>query len=268
MNKFVEIDNNAQDFYRENGFIVLSGSDWLVNKLEEVEKEIQALFDTLLKKGIDIYSHTMQDVDSISQPTIYDRLKYLPSLAGLEGDAKILNLLKMLGFSFPILMGCSNMRYDRPENQKHLFKWHQDSVYLLGSLNAVTIWIPFKDASSDFGTISVIPGSHINGIRRFEVISDKALDSGLPFLQRDIELSENVDEDEEMIVEASRGDLVVFNQFLLHRSIYNPSDRVRWSMQLRFSDLNCENYKKNKFANGDCKNIFQVEYPGFKYEKE
>lgn len=252
-------------FFEENGYIKINDNS-LGELWDRCEREVSALFDFFVGKDIDIHRHGYDKVDKKTQSLIYDRLSYLPCLAALCSDTRILQYCIELGISFPILMGCSNMRYDRPEDQQHLFKWHQDSLYLLGSLNAVTIWIPFSKVNRHHGSIAVLPGSHKNGIRKFKKTSEKLIQPDVQFLQRDLQLDEEVDETDMVIIEADRGDLVIFSQMLLHKSVPNQSDKVRWSAQLRIADLQCQNYLKNNFQNGDKHNVFTVDYPGFKYD--
>ena len=52
MHKFPAIDDGARRFFIENGFIVVNASEWLIDKLEEAEKEIQGLFDFLVSENI------------------------------------------------------------------------------------------------------------------------------------------------------------------------------------------------------------------------
>jgi hypothetical protein len=252
--------------FEEDGFIVIS-DDSLAPVWKRVDEELTCLLEFFVGKKVDIFHHSKNEVDEELQSKIYDRLHYLPCLSALSSNPTILGYCKQLGISIPVLMGCCNMRYDRPENQKHLFKWHQDTVYLLGSLNAVTVWIPLSDVSSELGSIAVIPGSHKNGLKKFKVTSGKKIESDLPFLQRDIDLDEELSSPNEVIINARRGDLVIFKQMLLHRSVFNKSDRVRWTAQVRVSDLSCQNYAMNNFKNGDKFNVFQVSYPGYRYEQ-
>lgn len=252
--------------FETDGFMIVRDGTleplWL-----RAEAEISDLVEFFSGRKLDIFHHGFEEVDESTQSAIYDRLSYLPVLAAMESDETILDWCREFGLGRPILMGCSNMRYDRPENQKRLTNWHQDSTYLLGSLNALTVWIPFSDVNEHYGSIAVIPGSHRGGIKKFKRISSKEIEPNVQFLTRDIALDESVPVEDEVIIEAKRGDLVVFKQMLLHRSVDNKSDRIRWSAQLRFSDLSCPTYQRNNFKNGDRHNIFETAYPGFTFQR-
>ena len=51
-----------------------------------------------------------------------------------------------------------------PGDDEHLFHWHQDFTYLLGSPNAVTIWIPLTEANETRGSVEIVPHSHRQGV--------------------------------------------------------------------------------------------------------
>ena len=197
------------------------------------------------------------------QSLLYDRLKYLPALSRMSGSEAVRELCLALGLGLPSLMGCCNMRLDKPGDARHLFEWHQDTLYLLGSTNAVTLWIPLQDVDLAHGTIEVIPGSHAQGILPFRKVSDKAVAPGVPFLQRDLSLAIEVTQTP-LAIEAKRGDVVVFRQMLLHRSTPNHSTQIRWTAQLRVTDVAEAEHRRQRCPSGDRSNIFHVDYPGFR----
>ena len=197
------------------------------------------------------------------QSLLYDRLKYLPALSRMSGSEAVRGLCIALGLGLPSLMGCCNMRLDKPGDARHLFEWHQDTLYLLGSTNAVTLWIPLQDVDLAHGTIEVIPGSHAQGILPFRKVSDKAVAPGVPFLQRDLSLAIEVTQTP-LAIEAKRGDVVVFRQMLLHRSTPNHSTQIRWTAQLRVTDVAEAEHRRQRCPSGDRSNIFHVDYPGFR----
>ena len=197
------------------------------------------------------------------QSLLYDRLKYLPALSRMSGSEAVRGLCIALGLGLPSLMGCCNMRLDKPGDARHLFEWHQDTLYLLGSTNAVTLWIPLQDVDLAHGTIEVIPGSHAQGILPFRKVSDKAVAPGVPFLQRDLSLAIEVTQTP-LAIEAKRGDVVVFRQMLLHRSTPNHSEQIRWTAQLRVTDVAEAEHRRQRCPSGDRSNIFHVDYPGFR----
>lgn len=250
---------NSVQFFEENGYIVLRDF-WQGGELDALQAQLDELGKLVVGpsfSSVDQFSYSMS---AEQQSLLYDRLKYLPALSCMSGSPAIRNMCREFGLQHPSLMGCCNMRLDKPHDARHLFAWHQDSVYLLGSVNAVTVWVPLQDVDLHHGTIQVIAGSHRHGLAPFKRISDKMIASYVPMLQRDLSLADEVT-DEPVTIEAKRGDIVVFKQMLLHRSTPNFSDQIRWTAQLRITDLAEPDYRRQRFPTGDRTNIFYVDYP-------
>lgn len=251
--------------FQRDGYVVIRNFFQAGSVLDEIQREITEIADQVVGKGVfrfDAFDRAV--VTREKQSMLYDRLHYLPSLSRLSGSVVLGQAMVELGMKQPVLMGCCNMRYDVPDDSKHLFDWHQDTLYLLGSLNAVTVWIPFGPVDAQHGSIEVVPGSHKRGIYPFKKISDKPVLEGIPFLQRDLAIDYEITEPP-VAVRAGRGDIVVFNQMLLHRSTPNRSDRPRWTAQIRLSDLGDEWFVQHRCPTGDKRNIFFYPYPGFRH---
>ena len=246
--------------FEDAGFLILRNF-WKQGELDELQRQLDALGQLIVGPEFSSTDFSRYALTPETQSLLYDRLKYLPGLSRLSGSQAVHALCQQLGIEHPSLMGCCNMRLDKPHDEKHLFAWHQDSVYLLGSVNAVTLWVPLQDVDLSHGTIQVIPGSHRLGLCPFKKISDKVIAPYVPFLQRDIALDCEVTEPP-VTIEAQRGDVVVFKQMLLHRSTPNLSNQVRWTAQLRMTDLGDLEHRRQRFPCGDRTNVFYVDYPG------
>lgn len=250
---------NSVQFFEENGYIVLRDF-WQGGELDALQAQLDELGKLVVGPSFSSVDQSSYSMSAEQQSLLYDRLKYLPALSCMSGSPAIRNMCCEFGLQHPSLMGCCNMRLDKPHDARHLFAWHQDSVYLLGSVNAVTVWVPLQDVDLHHGTIQVIAGSHRNGLAPFKRISDKVIAPYVPMLQRDLSLADEVT-DEPVTIEAKRGDIVVFKQMLLHRSTPNFSDQIRWTAQLRITDLADPDYRRQRFPTGDRTNIFYVDYP-------
>lgn len=254
-----------QERFESEGFLVLKDF-WQHGELIELEAELTELGQRIIGPHFNPHDYAQYQLEPATQSLLYDRLKYLPALSRMSGSPAVLALCRELGLAHPSLMGCCNMRLDKPADTRHLFAWHQDSLYLLGSENAVTLWIPFQDVNLESGTIQVIPGSHKRGIYPFKRISDKVIAPYVPFLQRDLSLDYDVTETP-LTITAARGDVVIFKQMLLHRSTPNLGKQIRWTTQLRITDLADAEYRRQRFPTGDRSNIFYVDYPGHNAEQ-
>lgn len=246
--------------FEQDGYLIIRDF-WQNSELDELQSQVDALGRLIVGPAFSSTDFGRYTLSAADQSLLYDRLKYLPGLARMSGSVAVQELCQRLGIHHPSLMGCCNMRLDKPNDTQHLFAWHQDSVYLLGSVNAVTIWVPFQDVDLQHGTIEVVPGSHTRGLYPFKRTSDKAIAPYVPLLQRDIGLDWPGEMSPVAIV-AKRGDVVVFKQMLLHRSTPNLSDQIRWTAQLRLTDLSDAEHRRQRFPTGDRTNVFYVDYPG------
>jgi hypothetical protein len=95
---------------------------------------------------------------------------------------------------------------------------HQDHVYVGGSRNVWTVWLPLTDCPLALGPLAVLPGSHRGGVRPYE--TDGIVLSG----------------DETWSTGDMRaGDALFFSCLTLHRSAPNlTGDRLRLSVDYRF----------------------------------
>ena len=105
-----------------------------------------------------------------------------------------------------------------------------------GSLNLLIIWIPLINIFDEIGPLQVIPGSHkelLYGVKKddwFMSIDNKRF-SETEFVSLDMDF----------------GDVLFFSGFLVHKSGLLKAENHRWSIQLRFNDLDDETYKKRGY---------------------
>jgi hypothetical protein len=249
--------------FHDDGFLILKGSDF--------GAKLKSLTDAVISNGQYFFDRDFT-LGAPIKPTYTDRvgffyktLRYLPELFRLAADPAMIDLARQLDLAMPCMMNANNVRIDTPENCA-LFHWHQDTTYLLGSTNAITVWIPITPADQFHGTIEVVPGSHKFGIFPFKFAA------GLPshkarLSPRDLHLTKKVSGDRVMI-DAIPGDIVVFYQLMLHRSTPNTSSHPRITAQLRYSDLSDATFRDAHYPFGDQTNIFHVpQYMTLKSEK-
>lgn len=145
-------------------------------------------------------------------------------------DPVIEKLLKDVGLSAPIIGARAamqfNSRFLSKDGSKH---WkldaHQDWRTGQGSLDSAVIWFPMVDAGADIGALQVIPGSHKIGL---QASSTSGYQGGIT-----VELK-----DEDFVqTEFNVGDILIFSAFLIHQSGNNITNNIRWSVQLRYNNL-------------------------------
>lgn len=105
---------------------------------------------------------------------------------------------------------------------------HQDAAVLLPEADEtliVTTWIPLVDATEKNGTLQVYPRLHTGPIRTHEkcpygwTITDAEMPTDTP-----------------LTIPVNRGDVIFIHCRTPHSSTLNRSDRVRWSLDLRWHD--------------------------------
>jgi ectoine hydroxylase-related dioxygenase (phytanoyl-CoA dioxygenase family) len=121
-----------------------------------------------------------------------------------------------------------NSRAKMPGHKAAVVPWHQDLGYLHDDADEtfmVNFWIPLVDAPMASGALQVIPGSH-----RWGRIPHETVDGYLGI--REAALPSHTEAD----CPLEAGGALLIQHTTVHRSVPNVSDRVRWSLDLRYSD--------------------------------
>ncbi|KAK3092805.1 hypothetical protein FSP39_007424 [Pinctada imbricata] len=162
--------------------------------------------------------------------------KLPPSFRALWGNERMLNLMEqLLG---PDIAGMPNwnLRTKTPHNEATTVPWHQDAGYLSNDIYKVfmpTVWIPFVNTNEQNGCMQVIPKGHLSG--KVGVHQCCAGDTWY-IMMEDGEMRKRLGctVDDAVTCEIPYGGMLLFNNFIPHRSLDNLSDHVRWSVDLRF----------------------------------
>jgi phytanoyl-CoA hydroxylase len=107
--------------------------------------------------------------------------------------------------------------------------WHQDSYYFpFEPDHQVGVWLAVTEATLANGCLWVLPGSHREPVH--EHVPDRRPDSQYGYVEIvDYDMSGAVP------VLMDRGDLLVFDSHLMHRSTDNESDGIRAAMVYHYS---------------------------------
>lgn len=226
--------------FNKDGYIVLKN---FFNKEEinQIYTEARKLFalqiERVLGKNVDIdnkneFEQAMFDLFEADFNTFVStgkQAQHLISLHRLGTEPKLINLLKSLGYDFPMIGVRPAMQF----NSRHLSKggshWklgaHQDWRTGQGSLDSIVMWFPMVDCGEALGSLQILPATHKDGLL-------KADTSGyLGSIQEDLP------EEAYVQTEFEVGDLLVFSAFLVHRSGENVTKNIRWSVQLRYNNM-------------------------------
>lgn len=147
---------------------------------------------------------------------LYEVQKMLP------GCRKLWPLLEWAApMNFALIEG-PGLFINRPGVDRLLYRWHSEAHYYPKRRRFLNLWWPlFGDKHAGNGTMSVLPGSHLREWPFAEYDGDRPGH----FVQYEVPES-LLGEFTETPIEAARGDLVIFDRNLIHRSNPNLSDRI------------------------------------------
>jgi hypothetical protein len=159
---------------------------------------------------------------------LYGMIQGLPSIRALT-EVAIENLwssglLSARGIGLPSIL--TNLRVDLPNEERFLLPMHQDYAGMR-SHNAVRLWLPLRAVDAEAGTMYVVRGSHAQGYLPHD-LSDPASPSVKP---------SEFDSESRELVELGAGSGVFFDMFMLHQSVPNVSQRIKFVLVLTIQDL-------------------------------
>lgn len=167
------------------------------------------------------------ETDQRISRAIYEVFQSLPPVMGMINHPTILDVVKATGIARPTVGTAPLIRIDRPNDRQFATPAHQDYWYSMIGDNSIVIWFPLVPLTKDMGSIAGIPGSHKGGLIDFVPTGGHE-----PYAPQ-----KEFDDDCYTEIFIPDDNLLVFNQYLLHRSGFNRSRSPRVSMQLRFNDL-------------------------------
>ena len=156
-------------------------------------------------------------------------LVFSEALFDLITHAKVLDVLEVLIGSDIQFNGDFWVRPKLPNEKLTTLPWHQDSAYMpdTESDTHLTVWLPLVDVKVANGPLQFLPGSHKSGLQIYHRVPGEAFAVPvLPPTSSDSEID---------TLEMQKGDLLVFNNLVFHRSLVNQSETIRWSTDFRFS---------------------------------
>jgi hypothetical protein len=233
--------------YRDDGFLILPGF-FTRDDLEPVMDWIDTLVDDLARRllaagkirnqhaGEGFYTRLTRLEEEFPGAAVLIHIGGVlgQPLADLWASPRLLDVVEqLLG---PEIAGHPvwNLRSKTPLNPLATVPWHQDTAYLAPGAEQTlqpTAWIPFLDARGENGTLQVLRGGHRSGEvfrHRPERTTGDARSWYLAIADEDLP------EGEIVTCEMPMGSVLFINQLIPHRSTENYSDKIRWSVDLRW----------------------------------
>ena len=132
-----------------------------------------------------------------------------------------------------------NLRTKTPQNEQTTVPWHQDNAYFEPNVLQTfiaTAWIPLLDATVETGCMQMAKGGHRLG----KTATHTCCAGGTWYVdleEKEMENSLGVDLEKDIVsCEVPFGGMLLLNNCIPHRSLENFSDKVRWSLDLRWQD--------------------------------
>ena len=156
-------------------------------------------------------------------------LVFSEALFDLITHPKVLDVVEMLIGSEIQFNGDFWVRPKLPNEKLTTLPWHQDSAYMPHTEKDthLTVWLPLVDVEVENGALQFLPGSHTSGLQTYHRVEGETF--AVPVLSPTSSHT-NID-----TLEMKKGDLLIFNNLVFHRSLLNCSDIIRWSVDFRFS---------------------------------
>lgn len=127
---------------------------------------------------------------------------------------------------------------NRPNTQRLLYKWHSEAHYYPKRRRFVNVWLPlFGNKTGDNGAMSFKVGSHKRDFpfSEYQGYDKDTLGKANHFVQ--YEIPDNfLTGYQEHVCEAKRGDVIVFDRALVHRSNPNKSNQYSFALVARIWD--------------------------------
>lgn len=214
--------STSLDHFATNGFGVLPGA---FSPAEVAALQAEAVSVCRGQRGefpgLLSLSDTDSDDDVIRRYLcIHHPHKISPVLFGaLNHPAIVAALTIVIG---PNVKAMQSMLFIKSEGKPGQ-AWHQDEFYIPTRDRSLTgVWIAMDDATVNNGCLWVVPGSHRRGV----IYPDRVHDDPRFDCANEAYDFPYSDEDARP-VEVAAGSVVIFNGYLLHRSLPNHSRRFR-----------------------------------------
>lgn len=169
--------------------------------------------------------------NSILYEGIRGKLKS-PAMFGIMTHPGLLDIVESLIGPEILTHPQFNVRAKLPNQDRSVVPWHQDLGYL--EIDAkdtfmVNFWVPLIDATNENGCLEVIPGSHHKYIQHVAGLGPAGNFKGIT--DDDLPLGDSV------CCPVTKGGVLLIQHRTIHRSVPNITNQVRWSLDLRYSDL-------------------------------
>lgn len=241
--------------FEDEGYVVKAGV-YTAEDLEPIRRAIAEMIDVAARvlhgegrlsdpcagEGFERRLAAVREIDEEAAREIYGRI--LGKGGGGFSGPEMLDLLRHPGLLScveslvgPDIVGSSvyRIRPKVPGWAHGEVPWHQDSGYFAAHCDRfliVTCWIPLVDATQENGCLYVLPRRHREGVLRHYTGGHGNF----------LEIPVNELHPEGAVpLEMHAGDVLLMTNLTPHASFANRTDRVRWSVDLRYQSAEAPN---------------------------
>jgi hypothetical protein len=244
----LRLSTSKIETYQKKGYIILK--DFITH---EISKDLLYALIKILKKYNPLFPGDLLKCSSWDDPKLTDELISFrskePQLFGIFYDAlqnstilqalftqyDLINVVgQLLDDDEKTISSTGHMlRIDVPKDTRNILAWHQDSAYYIqnqASENGCVVLLPLVDLFPENGTLKLLEGS-----QNESTLEHKLGSSNSEHTSEKFEVPESiVNKYSEIDLYANKGDLVIFQMNLIHKSGFNSSHGVRYTAGARF----------------------------------
>ena len=127
------------------------------------------------------------------------------------------------------------LRIDVPHDDKNIRDWHQDSSYFLDNgdgNNSLVVWISLGTSNKENGGVIICPKSHLEKKLKSDYKKQESLKSEQYVAPQSI-----IEKYDQTHITTTKGDVAFIQMDTIHKSGYNSSKVVRYTAQIRFTNI-------------------------------
>ena len=160
---------------------------------------------------------------------VYAKVQALEGLHRMKLHPRVQRIMDDLfeepSFALPLTVA----RMAFPGTREQMTPAHQDWLYIGGSTEIITCWVPLGDVPQCVGGLKVLPGSHKAGFLAPKTIT------GLSGNRVEVELDPTLGW---CTADYRAGDLLLFKALTVHAGVENQTpDHMRYSMDFRYAGV-------------------------------
>jgi hypothetical protein len=212
--------------YKNDGFVIFRGALSKV-ALIEFQNEVSKCLSFFCADSSSTLSQRiieLNQTDKVALHRAHVAVNHLVSLSGFDKIfATMISDITIDGS--PVYSIAKAILLGLPDDERLVYDFHQESNYMFGFSNIFNFHFPFLcDATVENGTMSVLKSSHRLGNLEFREskFSENSYTDRVP-----IEINEIQKDFEEIDCVLELGDVLVFDQHLIHKSNRNRSSECR-----------------------------------------